>query len=120
MKIRVREDVYDIQDVVEGASLGSLQVLKKTSGESVKTISAAFVWVGEQKDLTSESLFDNADFIGAIIALIFLARRSSGDMVTWDEASALTPHEFEFIPDEDEESAPKGEAVDPPEPESES
>jgi len=122
VRVRIKDTVYDITDVVETSTLGTLKKMKALGGESVKTISTAFEWAAEQskgETFTTLDLLDNPAFLGAMCAIIYLAKHQAGENITWDEAEGFAFPDFEIIPDE-EEPDPKAEGDVPPEPVDES
>lgn len=111
-KLRVGEEVFGLEESVSGASLGDLYQLKvQTSrdglpGVSVKTISEALTRAGER---ASEPNFDTLDllddevFLQNLVGLVFLARRSAGQQVTFEQAAQVSFQDIELIADDTEE-----------------
>lgn len=115
ISIRVGSETYNLQDSVNGASLGDLYALKVQTrkdgspGVSVKTISETFVRIGElaqAEDFETIDLLDDDEFIQNMIGVVFLARRKAGEQITVEQASNVAFNDLAFIEDDEDDAAP--------------
>ena len=119
MIIRINGESFDITEALGGAAIGDLLTLKLKSktpdflGVSVPSIQKCFVAMGakadaaaaEGKEFQTLDLLGDEEFLYSMLGLIFLARRSSGKPVTWEQVGKTKFSDVELIADDDEDKA---------------
>lgn len=121
--IQIGDTVYDLVESVAGASLRDLKYLGRETASkdypkvTVKSMQETFTNMGELLSVeganTLDLLGDDA-FLANIIGVVWLARRKAGEkLLTYEEAGDISFNEISFPDDEEDEPAPKGEAVEP-------
>ena len=118
MIIRINEESFDITEALGGAAIGDLLTLKLKSktpdflGVSVPSIQRCFVAMGAKAEAAAEAggefkmldLLGDEEFLYSMLGLIFLARRSAGEVVTWESVGRTKFTDIELIADDDEEA----------------
>jgi len=102
---------YDIEEILQNASLNDLYYLKvktKTeeypAGVSMKSLGEGMKKWGEFAD--SSDILDDAEALLNLRSLIFLCRRHGGEKVTVDSANDFPLSAFAFETDENDEPVP--------------
>jgi hypothetical protein len=121
MKFIISGQDYPLEESIQGAALGDLLALKlqtKTEdfkGVTVSSIQKMFVTLGEQvsqPDFNFLDVLGDEDFLRNIVGLVFLARRKSGEQLTYEVASRISFTDIQLATEpEPEEDAPKDEAA---------
>lgn len=128
MKLIVDEVAYDITESLQGAALGDLMNLKlktrrpedKFLGVTVRFITDTFTEMGKQaqsEEFNGLDLLGDEDVLSAMVGLIYLARRKSGEKIEVADAEATSFSSFYLDADDDdvdEVEVPKDEDSDAP------
>jgi hypothetical protein len=121
--IKIGDALYEVTESIAGASLRDLKYLgRETSGSkdfpkvTIKSMQEMFTSMGElaaSDGSTLDLLADDA-FLANMIGVIWLARRKAGEDLTYEQAGEVSFSDVSFVnDDDDEDEAPKGEAVEP-------
>lgn len=110
MRLIIGENEYSLESILGDAMLGDLRDLKKQSGVTVASIQATFERIGDRaksgEELGAELLGDD-DFLESVIGIVFLARRSRAEHVSFDEAGQISFSDLRFESGDGEGPDPK-------------
>lgn len=106
MKLKIEGKEYDLSAALARPTLFQLREMKIRTGYGMKALmEAADAFEGK----SPMEIFDDADLLGAFIAMIWLARRQAGEQLTFEQAGSFDLEEMEYIPDEEPEPEPGAE-----------
>jgi hypothetical protein len=96
VKIKIEGKEYDLAAALERPTLFLVREMKIRTGYGMKAImDAADSFQGK----TEEEILDDPDLIGALIAMIWLARRHAGEQLTFEQAGSFDISAMEYIDD---------------------
>ena len=99
MKLKIEDKIYDIAAALERPTLFLVREMKIRTGYGMKSLmEAAEGFDGK----TGPEIMDDADLLGALIAMIWLARRSAGEQLSFEDAGSFDMNALEYV----EEPAP--------------
>ena len=102
MKLGIDGKAYDLKGALSSPSLNDLHALLLSTGVGVKTLKLRMQRVDDLPDF--EDLFEDAELMVALKAVIWLARRKAGERLTIDEANDFGMDTFELIREEGDEA----------------
>lgn len=110
-RINIQGVEYDLTGAVSAAGLGDLFTLKvKTAAHkypvTLKSINELFVELGERAkagDFEPVDMLGDEKFLMTFIGILWLAKRKSGEPITFEDAWGISFTEFFIVPDEDDE-----------------
>jgi hypothetical protein len=103
VKLKIDGKEYDIEAAMERPTLFLIREMKIRTGYGIKSLMDA----GKQfKGKATEEILDDPDLLGAFIAMIWLARRSAGEQLTFEQAGSFDLESAEFVNDAPELPAP--------------
>jgi hypothetical protein len=104
MKLKIEGTEYDLAAALERPTLFLVREMKIRTGYGIKSImDAADSFEGKD----AEEILDDPDLIGALIAMIWLARRQAGEQLTFEQAGSFDITQLVY---EDDAPAPALEA----------
>jgi hypothetical protein len=103
MKLKIEDKVYDIGAALARPTLFLVREMKIRTGFGMKSLmEAAEGFEGK----TGPEIMDDEQLLGALIAMIWLARRSAGEQLTFEEAGSFDMNALEYVEDPDPAELP--------------
>jgi hypothetical protein len=97
MKLSIDGRVLDLQAALERPTLLLVREMKIRTGYGMKSLMQA---AESFKGKDGLEILDDPDLTGALIAMIWLARRSEGEQLTFDEAGSFDINALELVEEE--------------------
>lgn len=97
MKIIIEGKEYDLTAALQRPTLFLVREMKIRTGYGMKSLkeqSERF------KGLTEDDFLEDADLMGAFMAMIWLARRTAGENLSLEAANSFDFNEMQWAPDE--------------------
>jgi hypothetical protein len=96
MKLKIEGKTYDIGAALERPTLFLVREMKIRTGYGMKSLmEAAEGFEGK----SGPEIMDDENLIGALIAMIWLARRTAGEQLTFEEAGSFDMNALEYVED---------------------